>query len=73
MLPDSLRRRHRTDENYITLRKNILDSKSVKELFDHLTALKHWSYMIPDTLVHIVQDVKLKIYNKRWISSYRRN
>ena len=30
MLPDSLKRRHQTDENYITIRKNILDSKSVK-------------------------------------------
>lgn len=30
MLPDSLKRRYQTDENYITIRKNILDSKSVK-------------------------------------------
>ena len=59
MLPDSLKRRHRTDENYSTIRKNILNSKSVKELFDYLTELKYWSYMIPDTLAHIVQDIKI--------------
>ena len=70
MLPGSLRRRHQTDENYRTIRKNILESKSVKELFDNLAELKHWSYMIPDTLAHIVQDIKIDDMQQK-INKYR--
>ena len=58
MLPQSIRRKHQTDENYVATRQRILNSKTIKELFDNLTALKHWSYMMPDTLAHIVQDIK---------------
>ena len=59
MLPESLKRRNESDKNNPKTRKSILDSKSIKELFDCLTGLKHWSFMIPDTLAHIVQDVKI--------------
>ena len=59
MLPQSVRRQHQTDENYIATRQKILDSKTVKKLFDNLTELKHWSYMTPDTLAHIVKDVEI--------------
>ena len=59
MLPQSIRRRHQTDENYIASRQRILDSKTMKELFDNLTALKHWSYMMPETLEHTLKDVKI--------------
>jgi hypothetical protein len=45
MLPQSVRRRHRTDKNYTTIRQKILDSDTVKRLFDNLTALKHWNYI----------------------------
>jgi hypothetical protein len=31
----------------------------LKELFDNLTELKHWSYMSPEILTHILQDVKI--------------
>ena len=31
----------------------------MKELFDNLTELKHWSYMTPDTLAHILKDEKI--------------
>ncbi len=32
----------------------------MKKLFDNLTELKYWNYMIPDTLAHyIVKDVKI--------------
>ena len=58
-LPQSTRRRHQTDEYYRETRQKILDSRTTKELFDHLTALKHWSYMMPETLYHIVKDVKI--------------
>ena len=58
MLPQSIRRKHQTNENYVATRQRILSSKTIKEPFDNLTALKHWSYMMPDTLAHIVQDIK---------------
>ena len=59
MLPQSIKRRHQTDENYMATRQKILDSKTTKELFDNLTALKHWSYMMPEILKHILRDVKI--------------
>ena len=59
MLPQSVRRQHQTDENYKEVRKSILNSKTIKELFDNLTELKHWNYMTPDILAHIIQDVKI--------------
>ena len=49
MLPQSVRRQHQTDENYIATRQKILDSKTIKKLFDNLNELKHWSYMTPDS------------------------
>ena len=59
MLPQSVRRQHETDENYTATRQKILDSRTIKKLFDNLTELKHWSYMTPDTLAHILKDVKI--------------
>ena len=59
MLPQSIRRLLQTDENYTATRQRILNSTTVKELFDNLTDLKHWSYMTPDTLTHILQDVDI--------------
>ena len=35
-----------------------MESTTIKTLFDNLTALKHWSFMMPDTLDHILKDVK---------------
>ena len=65
MLPQSVRRQHETDESYKETRRRILKSKTVKKLFDNLTELKHWSYMIPDTLAHILKDVKIHdVHNK---------
>ena len=65
MLPQSIRRRQQTDENYGETKRRILHSTTIKELFDNLTELKHWSYMTPDILTHIVQDVKIDdIYQK---------
>ena len=72
MLPQSVRRQLQTDENYKETRQKILDSKTIKELFDNLTALKHWSYMMPDTLEHILKDInnddihqKIKQYKRK--------
>ena len=59
MLPQSVRRWHQMDENYTETRHKILSSRTIKELFDNLTALKHWSFMMPDTLVHILKDVRI--------------
>ena len=59
MLPQSVRRQHQTDEYYRETRQRVLKSQSVKDLFDNLTELKHWSYMTPDTLAHILKDVKI--------------
>ena len=70
MLPQSIRRRHQTDENYKAIRQRVLNSESVKKLFDNLTELKHWSYMMPDTLAHILRGVKIEEVHKR-ISEYK--
>ena len=59
MLPQSIRRQQETDTNFTATRQRILNSRTTEELFDNLTALKHWSYMMPDTLEHILKDVKI--------------
>ena len=59
MLPQSIRRQQETDTNFIATRQRILNSITIQELFDNLTALKHWKYMMPDTLEHILEDVKI--------------
>ena len=70
MLPQSVRRQHETDKNYKEIRKSVLNSKTTKELFDNLTELKHWNYMNPDTLIHIIQDIKIyEIHTK--IETYK--
>ena len=70
MLPQSVRRQHQTDENYKETRRRILRSKTVKKLFDNLTELKHWNYMTPDTLAHILKDVKIDDVHKK-IDKYK--
>ena len=59
MLPQSIKWRHETDEDYKVTRQKILDSGTIKKLFDNLTALRHWSFMMPDTLAHIIQDINI--------------
>ena len=59
MLPQSIRRRHETDKLYTATRQKILDSTTTKELFNNLTALKHWNYKMPETLTYILRDVKV--------------
>ena len=70
MLPQSIKRQHETDENYKDVRRRILDSETVKKLFDNLTELKHWNYMTPDTLAHILKDVKIVDVHKK-IGEYK--
>ena len=70
MLPQSIRRQHETDECYKETRRRILNSETVKKLFDNLTELKHWNYMIPDTLDHILKDVKIDEIHKK-IDEYK--
>ena len=70
MLPQSIKRQHETDVNYTVIRQRILDSETVKKLFDSLTELKHWNYMIPDTLAHILKDVKIDGVHKK-INEYK--
>ena len=70
MLPQSVRRPHETDESYKEIRKSILNSKTTKELFDNLTELRHWNYMTPDTLAHIIQDVRIDDIHKK-IENYK--
>ena len=55
MLPRSIRRQ---EEAFSEIRQRALKSTTIKELFDNLTGLKHWSYMTPEILTYIVQDVK---------------
>ena len=70
MLPQSVKRQHQTDENFTSTRHKILNSTSIKELFDNLTELKHWNYMTPDTLGHILKDVKIDDVHKK-IDEYK--
>ena len=70
MLPQSVRRQHETDESYKETRWRILDSETVKKLFDNLTELKHWNYMTPDTLAHILKDVKIDDIHAK-VSKYK--
>ena len=59
MLPQSIKRQQQTDEKYRKTKRRILNSTTIKELFDNLTDLKHWNYMTPDILAHIVKDIKI--------------
>jgi hypothetical protein len=70
MLPQSVRRQHQTDENYREIRQKILDSTTIKKLFDNLTELKHWNYMTPDTLAHVLKNVKIDDVHKK-IDEYK--
>ena len=65
MLPQSIKRQQETDENYKEIRRWILSSTTIKELFDNLTELKHWSYMTPDLLTYIVKGVKIDDMHKK--------
>ena len=70
MLPQSVRRQHETDESYKETRRRILDSETIKKLFDNLTELKHWNYMTPETLAHILKDVELDDVHKK-VNNYK--
>lgn len=72
MLPQSVRRQYETDTNYLTTRQKILDSRTTKDLFDNLTALRHWSFMMPDTLAHIVKDVNINGIQRK-VDQYKRS
>ena len=71
MLPQSVKRRQETDNDYKETRRRILNSTSIKDLFDNLTELKHWNYMSPDVLTHIVQDVKVNGIHQK-IEEYKK-
>ena len=58
LLPPSIRRQQQRDELFSEIRQRALKSTTIKELFDNLTELKHWSFMTPEILTHIIQDVK---------------
>jgi hypothetical protein len=70
MLPQSVQRQHQMDENYKETRRRILRSKTIKKLFDNLTELKHWNYMTPDILAHILKDVRIDDMHKK-INEYK--
>ena len=70
MLPQSVKRQHETDESFKETRRRILDSETIKKLFDNLTELKHWNYMTPETLAHILKDVKLDDVHKK-VNKYK--
>ena len=59
MLPQSIKRRQHNDKSFKETNRRILKSTTIKELFDNLTELKHWNYMTPDILAHIVKDIKI--------------
>ena len=60
MLPQSIKRRlNENDKRYTEIKHRILDSSTIKKLFDNLTDLKHWNFMMPDTLAHIIKDIDI--------------
>ena len=59
MLPQSVKQRHETDKSYRDTKHKILNSTSIKAFINNLTDLKHWNFMMPDTLAHILKDVKI--------------
>ena len=69
MLPASVSKEPR-DKIYFKTKRQILESKTTKELFDNLTYLKHWSYMMPETLEYILKDVKIDDIHQK-ISNYK--
>ena len=70
MLPESIKRHHQRDEHYRDIRRRIMNSASIKDFFDNLTELKHWSYMMPDTLEYILKDVTIDAVHEK-IGKYR--
>ena len=79
MLPQSVKRWHETDKNYRETKHKILESTTTKTLFDNLTDLKHWNYMLPDTLAHILKGIKVDYIHqqidkyKQKLSAFKRN
>ena len=60
MLPESLKQQHQSDDNYSAIRRSALGSTTFRQFFNNLTELKHWRYMTPEILTHIILDVKLE-------------
>ena len=71
MLPKDIKLLQKTDKHFRKTRRRIVSSTTAKELFDNLTELKHWSFMMPDTLSHIVQDVKFCAIHQK-IDEYKK-
>ena len=58
MLPQAIRRQQEMDRSFSDIRQRALKSTTINELFNNLTELKHWSFITPEILTHIIQDVK---------------
>lgn len=70
MLPASVLKERR-NKIYTRTRRRILKSKTAKELFDNLTQLKHFGFMMPEPLEYILQDVLIDDIHQR-IGDYKR-
>ena len=69
-LPESVKRQHQTDRKYTRTRRRILNSETIRELFDNLTELKNWNFMMPETLYEILRDVDIEEIHKK-VQNYR--
>ena len=69
-LPESVKRQHQTDRKYTRTRRRILNSVTIRELFDNLTELKNWNFMMPETLYEILRDVHIEDIHKK-VQDYR--
>ena len=69
MLPASVLKETR-NKIYTRTKRRILKSKTTKEIFDNLTELKHWGFMMPEPLERILQDVKIDDIHQK-ISNYK--
>lgn len=62
MLPDSIKKymQQTGETSHLNIRQRALSAETSKQLFDNLTELKHWNFMTPEILTHIVKDVSLE-------------
>ena len=57
-LSESTKKLGKDDESYLVIKREGLDSCTVNDLINNLTAQTHWSYMSPETLCTLVKDIK---------------
>ena len=63
-LIESTKKLGKGDKSYLIIKQKGLDSHTVNELINNLTAQTHWSYMSPETLCTLVRDQSRSVRSK---------